>query len=358
MVREGDTWREVSWDEAFRRCDELLAPVIAEHGIEAVTAYVGNPLAHNFSLGRYIGDPHRHVGHPDDLLGRHRRPVAEERQLAPHVRRHVEDPRARHPPHRPARRHGRQPPRLAGLAARLPRRDGRDRRHPRAGRQGHRRSTPAAPAPPSGPTSGCRSRPAPTPPCCSPWPTSLFAEDLVDLGTVADLPRRASTSCASARGRLDARAGGARHRHRRRPDPRAGPRARRHRAGRRLRAHRRCATRSSARWPAGWSTSSTSSPATSTCPAALMFPRPAAWPVTDLPMPGLEGGVAELRPLADAGAGRARGARPRPGVVPRRGDRHAGRGPDPGAVHRRRQPGAVDARAATASTPRSAGSTA
>ena len=29
--------------------------MIAEHGIEAVTAYVGNPLAHNFSLGRYVG---------------------------------------------------------------------------------------------------------------------------------------------------------------------------------------------------------------------------------------------------------------------------------------------------------------
>src|SRR6478736_8689880 len=55
MVRDGDEWREVTWDEAFRRCSELLGPVIAEHGIEAVTAYVGNPLAHNFSLGRYVG---------------------------------------------------------------------------------------------------------------------------------------------------------------------------------------------------------------------------------------------------------------------------------------------------------------
>ena len=84
MVREGDdVARGRRWDEAFARCEELLAPVVAEHGIEAVTAYVGNPLAHNFSLGRYVGDPHRHVGHPDDLLGRHRRPVAQERQLAP-----------------------------------------------------------------------------------------------------------------------------------------------------------------------------------------------------------------------------------------------------------------------------------
>jgi anaerobic selenocysteine-containing dehydrogenase len=55
LVRDGDGWREVTWDEAFARCGELLAPVIAEHGIEAVTAYVGNPLAHNFSLGRYVG---------------------------------------------------------------------------------------------------------------------------------------------------------------------------------------------------------------------------------------------------------------------------------------------------------------
>jgi anaerobic selenocysteine-containing dehydrogenase len=55
LVRDGETWREVGWDEAFRRCSELLHPVVAEHGIEAVTAYVGNPLAHSFSLSRYAG---------------------------------------------------------------------------------------------------------------------------------------------------------------------------------------------------------------------------------------------------------------------------------------------------------------
>ena len=43
----GDTFREVTWDEAFARCASCSRPVIAEHGIEAVTAYVGNPLAHN-----------------------------------------------------------------------------------------------------------------------------------------------------------------------------------------------------------------------------------------------------------------------------------------------------------------------
>ena len=53
MVKLDGAWQEVSWDAAFRRCTELLAPVIRAHGIGAVTAYTGNPLAHSFSLGRY-----------------------------------------------------------------------------------------------------------------------------------------------------------------------------------------------------------------------------------------------------------------------------------------------------------------
>jgi anaerobic selenocysteine-containing dehydrogenase len=55
MIKVDGTWREVSWDAAFRRCTELLAPVIEKHGIGAVTAYTGNPLAHSFSLARYAG---------------------------------------------------------------------------------------------------------------------------------------------------------------------------------------------------------------------------------------------------------------------------------------------------------------
>ena len=55
MIKVDGQWQEVSWDAAFRRCTELLAPVIAQHGIGAVTCYVGNPLAHSFSLGRYTG---------------------------------------------------------------------------------------------------------------------------------------------------------------------------------------------------------------------------------------------------------------------------------------------------------------
>jgi anaerobic selenocysteine-containing dehydrogenase len=55
MVRDGDQWREVTWPEAFARCEELIAGVLRDHGHDAMTAYVGNPTVHNFSLGRYIG---------------------------------------------------------------------------------------------------------------------------------------------------------------------------------------------------------------------------------------------------------------------------------------------------------------
>jgi anaerobic selenocysteine-containing dehydrogenase len=54
MVRDDSRWREVSWDEAFARCTELLQGVIDRHGKGAVTAYIGNPTAHNFSLSRYV----------------------------------------------------------------------------------------------------------------------------------------------------------------------------------------------------------------------------------------------------------------------------------------------------------------
>ena len=55
MIKVDGQWLEVSWDAAFRRCTELLTPVIQKYGIGAVTAYTGNPLAHSFSLARYAG---------------------------------------------------------------------------------------------------------------------------------------------------------------------------------------------------------------------------------------------------------------------------------------------------------------
>ena len=55
MVRSGDRWEEVDWETAFARCDELIAGVLERHGKDAVSCYIGNPTAHNFSLGRYVG---------------------------------------------------------------------------------------------------------------------------------------------------------------------------------------------------------------------------------------------------------------------------------------------------------------
>ena len=55
MVRRDGEFHAVGWDEAFEEIERRLQSVIASHGMDAVTAYIGNPTAHNFSLSRYIG---------------------------------------------------------------------------------------------------------------------------------------------------------------------------------------------------------------------------------------------------------------------------------------------------------------
>ena len=252
LVREGDTWREVTWDEAFARCDELLAPVIAEHGIEAVTAYVGNPLAHTIGLGRYIGVLIGMSGIPMIYSAGTVDQWPKNVSLAPHVRRHVEDPRARHRPHRPARRHGRQPARVPGVAARLPRRDGRDRRHPRPRRPGHRRRPPPH-----------RHRRAGRRVAADRARHRRRAAPGGGAGAVRRGPRRRRhrrrphRRCRRRpppRGRLDARACGRRDRRRRRADPGPRPRAGRHAARRGLRPHRHLQPGVRHAGRAGWST--------------------------------------------------------------------------------------------------------
>jgi anaerobic selenocysteine-containing dehydrogenase len=54
MVRDGETWREVTWEEAFRRCEELVHPLLEREGPAAFTAFVGNPAGHSYSLTRYL----------------------------------------------------------------------------------------------------------------------------------------------------------------------------------------------------------------------------------------------------------------------------------------------------------------
>jgi anaerobic selenocysteine-containing dehydrogenase len=55
LVRDGGTWRDASWEEAYAEVWRRLQPVLERDGLSAVTAFVGNPVAHNFSLSRYIG---------------------------------------------------------------------------------------------------------------------------------------------------------------------------------------------------------------------------------------------------------------------------------------------------------------
>ncbi|MCU1462147.1 MAG: molybdopterin-binding oxidoreductase [Acidimicrobiales bacterium] len=54
LVRDGDTHREVGWDEAFAVVEERWSAVVARHGAASVAAYVGNPNAHTMSGGQYL----------------------------------------------------------------------------------------------------------------------------------------------------------------------------------------------------------------------------------------------------------------------------------------------------------------
>ncbi|HEX6358904.1 molybdopterin oxidoreductase family protein [Actinophytocola sp.] len=49
MIREGDQWREASWDEAFLAVEKGLTTVVEEHGRDAVAVYFGNPTYHTMA---------------------------------------------------------------------------------------------------------------------------------------------------------------------------------------------------------------------------------------------------------------------------------------------------------------------
>ncbi len=49
MIREGDQWREASWDEAFLAVEKGLNRVVEAHGRDAVAVYFGNPTYHTMA---------------------------------------------------------------------------------------------------------------------------------------------------------------------------------------------------------------------------------------------------------------------------------------------------------------------
>jgi anaerobic selenocysteine-containing dehydrogenase len=55
LIRDDHGFREASWEEAYAEIWRRLRPVVETHGLDAVSAYIGNPTAHNFSLSRYVG---------------------------------------------------------------------------------------------------------------------------------------------------------------------------------------------------------------------------------------------------------------------------------------------------------------
>ena len=168
--------------------------------IEAVTAYIGNPTAHNFSLGRYVGALHRH--RRSSRRSTRPAPSTSGRRTSLQLMygEHVEDPDARHPAHRllghawAATRRRRR-----AACSRAPTSLGEIDAHPRARRQGrrhrpaphrHRRARRRVDADRARHRRRVPARDRAT--CCSPTASC-------DLGDARRAASTASTTCARSR---------------------------------------------------------------------------------------------------------------------------------------------------------------
>ena len=49
QVRRGDSWHEVSWEDAFAEVERGLTPIFERYGRDAVAMYMGNPNVHNLA---------------------------------------------------------------------------------------------------------------------------------------------------------------------------------------------------------------------------------------------------------------------------------------------------------------------
>ncbi len=49
QVRRGDSWHEVSWDDAFAEVERGLTPIFERYGRDAGAMYMGNPNVHNLA---------------------------------------------------------------------------------------------------------------------------------------------------------------------------------------------------------------------------------------------------------------------------------------------------------------------
>ena len=65
MIRDGERWREVGWDEAFAAVASGLGGVVAAHGRQAVGLYLGNPNVHTLAGGLYAAGLARALASPN-----------------------------------------------------------------------------------------------------------------------------------------------------------------------------------------------------------------------------------------------------------------------------------------------------
>jgi len=65
MVRDGEQWREVGWEEAFAVVGAGLGSVVAAHGRQSVGLYLGNPNVHTLAGGLYAAGLARALGSPN-----------------------------------------------------------------------------------------------------------------------------------------------------------------------------------------------------------------------------------------------------------------------------------------------------
>ncbi|SFP43591.1 Anaerobic selenocysteine-containing dehydrogenase [Amycolatopsis arida] len=78
LVRKGDEWLEVSWEEAFQTVDRGLGAVIDEHGRQALAVYFGNPTYHTMAgfmyrtpLTQSLGSRHVYSAATIDQMPKH-----------------------------------------------------------------------------------------------------------------------------------------------------------------------------------------------------------------------------------------------------------------------------------------------
>ena len=87
LVRRDGELREATWAEAWQAVEDGLAPLLEQHGRNAVAVYLGNPSAHNLSANVYAPGVPQGARLAERLHGEHRRPDAEAGRRRADVRR-------------------------------------------------------------------------------------------------------------------------------------------------------------------------------------------------------------------------------------------------------------------------------